>query len=118
MFPSPYQTSVSRREFNSSLESGVAEIVDFTNLSIGIFFADIDPIEIMEDIDLPTSVDRIMSFDHLDNVDHEDFVIYSQEEFTLEAFQIMEELRHDGKLCDVTLKVRKGKHFTSIFIIT
>ena len=39
----------------------------------------------------------------------DDVVVFHRSELPLEAFPLMEDIRRRGKLCDVTLKVRK--HF-------
>lgn len=38
-------------------------------------------------------------------VESEDYAIYDQQDLPLNGFQIMEDIRRRGKLCDVTLKV-------------
>lgn len=39
-------------------------------------------------------------------VESDDFTIFNQEDLPVGGFQVMEEIRRKGKLCDVTLKVR------------
>lgn len=38
-------------------------------------------------------------------VESDDFTIFNQEDLPMGGFQVMEEIRRKGKLCDVTLKV-------------
>ncbi|CAG0883555.1 unnamed protein product [Darwinula stevensoni] len=45
-----------------------------------------------------------------------DMVVYQQKEFSTAAFPIMEEIRRQGKLCDITLKV-DGHQFTAHRIV-
>ena len=40
-----------------------------------------------------------------DIVDNEDYTIFNQDDLPHGGFQVMEEIRRKGKLCDVTLKV-------------
>ena len=49
--------------------------------------------------------DAKFDFEILDIVDTDDYTIYNQDDLPLECFQVMEEIRRKGKLCDVTLKV-------------
>lgn len=53
----------------------------------------------MDDSDLK------FDFDPLDNVDNDDCTFYNQDDHAHLGFQVMEDLRRKGKLCDVTLKV-------------
>lgn len=40
-----------------------------------------------------------------DGIDDDKYVIFKQEDSHLDSFPIMKEIRRQGKLCDVTLKV-------------
>lgn len=45
-------------------------------------------------------------YDLIEDLDyHEDYAIFNQHDLPNGGFQIMEEIRRRGKLCDVTLKV-------------
>ncbi|KAK7085942.1 hypothetical protein SK128_001308, partial [Halocaridina rubra] len=37
-------------------------------------------------------------------VENDDFTIFNQDDLPMGGFQVMEEIRRKGKLCDVTLK--------------
>ena len=49
--------------------------------------------------------DLKFDFDPLDIVDNDDYTIYNRDGHSQMGFQIMEDLRRKGQLCDVTLKV-------------
>lgn len=40
-------------------------------------------------------------------VETDDFTIFNQDDLPMGGFQVMEDIRRKGKLCDVTLKVRQ-----------
>lgn len=46
-----------------------------------------------------------MDFKDLDSVENDKYVIFKQDDLHAESFPIMKEIRRQGKLCDVTLKV-------------
>lgn len=46
-----------------------------------------------------------MESKHADSLDAERFVIFQQNDLHVESFPQMREIRRQGKLCDVTLKV-------------
>lgn len=46
-----------------------------------------------------------MDFKDSDGIDDEKYVIFKQDDLHLDSFPIMKEIRRQGKLCDVTLKV-------------
>lgn len=48
-----------------------------------------------------------MDLQDADGIDSEKFVIFHQDDLHVESFPLMKEIRRQGKLCDVTLKVRK-----------
>lgn len=41
----------------------------------------------------------------MDGIDADKFVIFQQDDLHVESFPLMKEIRRQGKLCDVTLKV-------------
>lgn len=41
----------------------------------------------------------------MDGIDTDKFVIFQQDDLHIESFPLMKEIRRQGKLCDVTLKV-------------
>lgn len=45
----------------------------------------------------------------MDGIDSEKFVTFQQTDLHVESFPLMKEIRRQGKLCDVTLKVRKSR---------
>lgn len=47
-----------------------------------------------------------MDFKDFDGIDSDKFVIFMQDDLHAECFPLMKEIRRQGKLCDVTLKVR------------
>lgn len=42
-------------------------------------------------------------------VDDDKYVIFKQDDLFSESFPLMKEIRRQGKLCDVTLKVNKNE---------
>lgn len=46
-----------------------------------------------------------MDFKDLDCAESDKYVIFKQDDLHSESFPIMKEIRRQGKLCDVTLKV-------------
>lgn len=46
-----------------------------------------------------------MDFTDSDGIEDEKFVIFNQNDLHLDSFPVMKEIRRQGKLCDVTLKV-------------
>lgn len=46
-----------------------------------------------------------MDFKDSDGIEDDKYVIFKQDDLHLESFPIMKEIRRQGKLCDVTLKV-------------
>lgn len=44
-------------------------------------------------------------------VDDDKYVIFKQDDLFAESFPLMKEIRRQGKLCDVTLKVFVYKHY-------
>ncbi|CAL4124027.1 unnamed protein product, partial [Meganyctiphanes norvegica] len=48
---------------------------------------------------------KITSLGTVDIEDMDDFTIFNQDDMSVMGFQVMEEIRRRGKLCDVTLKV-------------
>lgn len=54
-----------------------------------------------------------------DGVEDEKYVLFKQEDLFAESFPLMKEIRRQGKLCDVTLKVKKlVKCFVSCFFLS
>lgn len=47
-----------------------------------------------------------MDFKDADGIDIEKLVIFHQNDLHSESFPLMKEIRRQGKLCDVTLKVK------------
>lgn len=45
----------------------------------------------------------------MDGIDSEKFVTFQQTDLHVESFPLMKEIRRQGKLCDVTLKVSKSR---------
>lgn len=41
-------------------------------------------------------------------VENDDFTIFNQDDLPMGGFQVMEDIRRKGKLCDVTLKVSRS----------
>lgn len=54
-----------------------------------------------------------MDLQDTDGIDSDKFVIFQQDDLHIESFPLMKEIRRQGKLCDVTLKVRKCWRFSS-----
>ena len=50
----------------------------------------------------------------------EEHIIYQQDDLFLQGFPLMEEIRRQGKLCDVTLKVLQNPtiHWVGFLLIT
>lgn len=46
-----------------------------------------------------------MDFKDSDGIEDDKYVIFKQDDLHLDSFPIMKEIRRQGKLCDVTLKV-------------
>lgn len=46
-----------------------------------------------------------MDLQDMDGIDSDKFVIFQQDDLHVESFPLMKEIRRQGKLCDVTLKV-------------
>lgn len=46
-----------------------------------------------------------MDFPKSDGYDDEKYIIFKQDDLSSESFPVMKEIRRQGKLCDVTLKV-------------
>lgn len=46
-----------------------------------------------------------MDLQDMDGIDTDKFVIFQQDDLHIESFPLMKEIRRQGKLCDVTLKV-------------
>lgn len=59
-------------------------------------------------VNLWTSGYRKMDFKDSDGIEDDKYVIFKQDDLHLESFPIMKEIRRQGKLCDVTLKVGIG----------
>lgn len=49
-----------------------------------------------------------MDFKDFDGIESDKFVIFQQDDLHSESFPLMKEIRRQGKLCDVTLKVKNG----------
>lgn len=49
-----------------------------------------------------------MDFRDLNGIDSDKYVIFKQDDLHSESFPLMKEIRRQGKLCDVTLKVVKS----------
>lgn len=47
-----------------------------------------------------------MDFSEIGGIDTDKYVIFKQDDLHSESFPLMKEIRRQGKLCDVTLKVR------------
>lgn len=47
-----------------------------------------------------------MDFDDSDGIESDKVVIFKQDDLHSEGFPLMKEIRRQGKLCDVTIKVR------------
>lgn len=52
-----------------------------------------------------------MDLQDADGIDSDKFVIFQQDDLHIESFPLMKEIRRQGKLCDVTLKVRDFWNF-------
>ena len=52
--------------------------------------------------------DHLTKFDLEHLVETDDFTIFNQDDLAVGGFQVMEDIRRKGKLCDVTLKVGQG----------
>lgn len=50
-----------------------------------------------------------MDLQDADGIESEKFVIFQQDDLHIESFPLMKEIRRQGKLCDVTLKVSKKR---------
>lgn len=50
-----------------------------------------------------------MDLQDADGIESEKFVIFQQDDLHIESFPLMKEIRRIGKLCDVTIKVRRSK---------
>lgn len=67
-----------------------------------------------------------MDLQDTDGIESEKFVIFQQNDLHIESFPLMKEIRRQGKLCDVTLKVRINQRmvlliqcdFISCFLLT
>lgn len=46
-----------------------------------------------------------MDFKDSDGIEDDKYVIFKQDDLHMDSFPIMKEIRRQGKLCDVTLKV-------------
>lgn len=51
----------------------------------------------------------MMDFDDSDGIESDKVVIFKQDDLHSESFPLMKEIRRQGKLCDVTIKVTSEK---------
>lgn len=58
-----------------------------------------------------------MDIQDMDGIDSDKFVIFQQDDLHIESFPLMKEIRRQGKLCDVTLKVSFHMHLCTWFYV-
>lgn len=58
-----------------------------------------------------------MDYENSDGIDDDKYVIFKQNDLHLESFPLMKEIRRQGKLCDVTLKVSSSAFFLLIVLM-
>lgn len=54
-----------------------------------------------------------MDFKDIDGMETEKYVIFNQDDLHTESLPLMKEIRRQGKLCDVTLKVNNTYLWTN-----